>query len=57
MNLTEHYVTEVLEVKFKFGRWFVEVLADSYGRVDAGLIMCYTEEEARAISVGYKYYA
>lgn len=58
MNTIEHFVTEVLGEPYQvepFTHWFVNVLANSYGRISEGSVMVKTLEEAEAISVGYKY--
>ena len=56
MNLIEHYVTEVLsKPEFKYGAWWVEVMANSYGHVYKSSVYCRTEQQALAVGVGYKY--
>jgi hypothetical protein len=56
MNTTEHYVTEVLGLPYKlYDRWWVKVLANSYGHIEENTIMCKDQEHALSIKVGYKY--
>jgi hypothetical protein len=56
MNLIEHRVTEVLgEPYSRYGAWWVDVLANSYGRGDKSTVMCTTEDEAKAVKVGYMF--
>jgi hypothetical protein len=56
MNLVDAYVTKLNGVpKFKYGKWFVPVSANSYGVPMETEIMCDTEDEAKAICVGHKF--
>ena len=56
MNTIEHYVTEVLgEPYTMYNKWFVKVMANSYGRISDDILMFDTEEAAKYVFVGYKY--
>jgi len=57
MNLIDNYVVEVLsEPVFKYKHWFVRVTATNEGdRFFQTSIMVNTEEEAKAITKGYKF--
>lgn len=56
MNTIEHYVTEVIGQPYTmYGKWFVRVMADSYGRISEDRIMFDTEQAAKYVFVGYKY--
>lgn len=49
-------VIEVLsEPEKKFGRWFVKVRSDIWGRVEEQEIMTNSRDEAEKIAPGYKY--
>ena len=56
MNTIEHYVTEILgEPYTMYGKWFVLVNSDSYGRISEDRIMFDTEQAAKYVFVGYQY--
>ncbi len=56
MNLLDAVVIEVLsEPEKKFGRWFVKVRSDIWGRVEEQEIMTNSRDEAEKIAPGYKY--
>jgi hypothetical protein len=56
MNLVDCYVTKVNgEPVKKYDKWFVPVIANSYGRDFETEIMCDTEEEAKTVIVGYHF--
>lgn len=58
MNLVDCYVTEVKDEPYEaYGKWWLPVLADSYGHVSETTIMCETEEEADAIAQGHHFLA
>lgn len=56
MNTIEHYVTEVLgEPYTMYGKWFVKVLADAYGRISEDIMMFDSEKAAKGVVVGWRY--
>lgn len=58
MNLVDCYVTEILgEPVLKYGRWFLPVKADSYGRESETELMFDTEAEARSVKIGHHFLA
>lgn len=58
MNLVDHVVTKVnSEPFFKYGKWFVKVTSDCYGRLTESELMFSTEEAAKAVQVGHVYLA
>lgn len=58
MNLIEHYVTKVLEPPTAaFGKWWVKVEADSYGRLGDSIIVSESLAAAREIKVGFMFLA
>lgn len=53
MNLLDAYVTEIKgEPELQYGKWFLAVGADCYGRPLETKLMFDTETEARAVKVG-----
>lgn len=56
MNTIEHYVTAILgEPYTMYGKYFVKVLANSYGRISEDIMMFDTEKAAKGVFVGYRY--
>jgi hypothetical protein len=56
MNLVDCYVTEVLSQPYeRNGLWCVDVKYNSWGHISRGKVFCVSEEEARKVSVGYKF--
>ena len=56
MNLLDAHVTKVVsEPKLKYGKWFVSVEADCYGRPMTTELMFETEEQARQVEVGHEF--
>lgn len=56
MNLVECYVIKVKSKPFEsYGKWWVEVDYDCYGRVSNTQIMFDTEEEAKDVKKGFKF--
>jgi hypothetical protein len=56
MNTTLHIVTEIMgEPYTMYGKWFVRVLADSYGRVSEDIMMFDSEKAAKGVFGGYRY--
>lgn len=58
MNLIDLVVLQVLgEPQKKYGKWFVEVKCEAYGRVSFSEIMCDTYEQAKAVKRGHIFQA
>ncbi len=58
MNLIDCYVTEIVgEPVYKFGKWFLAVKAESYGRESQSELMFDTEAQARAVKAGHHFLA
>lgn len=56
MNLIDCSVTKVVGDPYQaYGKWWVKVIADAYGRPMETSLYFATEEEAKAITVGYKF--
>ncbi len=57
MNMIDFTVLEVLDCKYEFSRYFVEVWATSYGIASKQTLMFKTREEASQVTVGYEFTA
>lgn len=58
MNVVNFYVVEILDVPYyRFGKWFLEVKANSHGRVSEHTLMFTTKEKALEVNVGYEFLA
>ena len=56
MNTVNCVVTEVLDVpKKKYGRYFVHVEFNSYGRIGKTHLMFKSLEKAKGVAVGYEF--
>ncbi len=56
MNQLDSYVTEIKgEPELRFGKWFLPVVADCYGRPMDSDLMFDTEDEAKAVVVGHHF--
>lgn len=56
MNLLEGYVTEITgPVYMQYGKYWVPVSYDCWGRVSQTNLMFSTEEEALAVKVGHEF--
>lgn len=56
MNTIEHVVTAILgEPYTMYGKYFVKVLANSYGRVSEDIMMFDSEKAAKGVFVGWRY--
>ena len=56
MNLLDAVVTKVLsEPYYKYNRWFVTVEYDCWGSLSVSDLMFNTEDEAKAVIIGYKF--
>jgi len=56
VNVLDAYVTEILgEPELKYGKWFVRVTADCYGRPTTTELMFDTEAEARSVEIGHHF--
>jgi hypothetical protein len=56
MNLVECEVTQVISKPyFEYDKWWVKVMAKSYGIVFSSSLMFDTETECLNVSVGYKF--
>lgn len=53
MNLVEATVIEIVGEPYeKYGKWWVNVVGDCYGRKTESFLMFETEEDARSLKVG-----
>ncbi|MCM2310306.1 MAG: hypothetical protein NDI84_02785 [Steroidobacteraceae bacterium] len=58
MNLVDCYVKEVTSEPYEaHGKWWVDVVASSWGRDSTTNVMCQTREAAEEIKVGYHFLA
>jgi hypothetical protein len=56
MNLVDAYVTEILDQPYEmYGKWWLEVVADIYGREGESKLMFNTREEAENVIVGHHF--
>lgn len=57
MNLLDAIVTEIIDYTpyFKYGKWWVDVEYDCYGRKSKTSLMFDTIEEVLEVKVGYKF--
>ena len=56
MNLLDACVTKILgPVYTQYGKYWVKVEADCWGRPTQTSLMFETEEEARCVGIGYHY--
>jgi len=56
MNLINCYVTEVLKEPYeKFGKWWLIVMYDGYGKIDVTHLMFDSKEDAQKVTVGYEF--
>jgi len=55
MNLCDAYTTKILSTPYqKYGKWWLDVEINCYGRISNTTIMQNTKEEIDKISIGYK---
>lgn len=58
MNLLECTVIEVLQPPYEmYGRWWVKVKFECYGKIDEFDLMCEDREQAGDVIIGYEFYA
>lgn len=56
MNLLDATVTEIVgKPYFMYGKWFLKVKAECWGSPTESTLMFATEEQAKAITPGYKF--
>lgn len=56
MNTVDCYVTEVLSAPYEaYGKWWVRVEAESWGRLQETTLMFNTEEEAKQVAIDYHF--
>lgn len=57
MNALDAVVTRVVEVRYdKFGRWWVDVEYDRYGRLGGTSILCQTMIDALSVRIGCEFH-
>lgn len=58
MNLVDCYVTKVVSEPYQeYGKWWVKVEANAYGRPSKSTLMFDTKEEAIKVDVGHHFLA
>lgn len=58
MNLIDFYVTEIVSSPYaQYGKWWVDVKADSWGTISKQTIMFKTLDDAKRLEIGYKFLA
>lgn len=56
MNLVDAYVTKIKGTpEFKYGKWFLKVEADCYGRTTETELMFNSKEDADRVEIGYHF--
>ncbi len=56
MNLIDFYVEEIISDPYlEFGKWWIKVKANGYGRVSEMTLMFDTREECLDVKIGYKF--
>lgn len=58
MNLLDHIVISVDRAPYEqYGKWWVAVTGESWGRYSSNTLMFDTKEEAEAVKPGHSYLA
>ena len=58
MNLIDNYVTEILgKPYYQFNKYWLQVMADGYGRISEHTLMFNTLKEVESVTIGYKFLA